>query len=244
MPESPLANNWQGLRADVAPHLLDASESPETYDAAIYGDRVGIIGPRRGRRIVTAKATNVLGLGGLNVPWGRYRITATDGAGTDNATWSGDTATWPSPTAGITQGYDLITFGAMTAQGVAVNTPVYSTAKTFTSLTLSNYSLMIVKLTATSSMSSASSGGVVSGTGKLQISPDGVTWTTIATLTVVSGLTTTMVHATPALSGAAAQLRVATEITADTGAGGTLDATFTGTVYLMYGTAGTTYPAA
>lgn len=104
-----LAGNWQGLDRATAPHLLDPSKSPDTTDAAYYGDKLGLLGPRGGRKLLLSEGYNLLGVIPYSFPWAEGRIIATaEGA----LRYSEDS--FPSTTTAAQTGWDTIRIGENT----------------------------------------------------------------------------------------------------------------------------------
>ena len=100
MDESLIAHGWKGLNRKTAPHLIEATESPDTVDAAPAGGVLGKLGPRRGRKRVLISDYKLLGILNVHLPWNggqRYRVTCGD-----NGIWSADPV--PQPGLGETGG--------------------------------------------------------------------------------------------------------------------------------------------
>ena len=84
----PLAGSWLGINRLAAPHLLGENESPDTVNTAPKNGRVGLLGPRAGRKklSLTAFANRVVGIlpyspPGVGVGGGTGGGTSGDGGG-------------------------------------------------------------------------------------------------------------------------------------------------------------------
>ncbi len=93
---------FHGLNRVAGAGMLSPSESPDCTDCRRV-DRTGEkLGARLGRQRVTTHTYNLLGLGMLNVPFGRYKVTADS-----NGDWIASAVTWagvtpPTPTVPVT----------------------------------------------------------------------------------------------------------------------------------------------
>ncbi len=117
-PEVLLAGGpWRGLSRVVQKATLTPSESPDCTDCRNVDRKRGLLGPRLGRQRVTTHTYNLLGLGMLNSPFGRYKVTADA-----NGDWIASAVTWagvapPSPT------INTITKMALTSNVATVTIP-------------------------------------------------------------------------------------------------------------------------
>lgn len=84
-----LSAQFRGLNRSVSPQLLPVSESPDTTDCRLTGKVMGKLGQRLGRARAGAYTYSLLGLGMLNVPFGRFNITADA-----NGDWTAAAVAW------------------------------------------------------------------------------------------------------------------------------------------------------
>ena len=126
----PAGGQWLGLNRLAAPHLLPESESPDTVNTAPKNGRVGLLGPRPGRKKIslTAFANRVVGIlpyspPGVGVGGGTGGGSSGDGGGellvaqddgssvvvvTDPGPWQGSGGgAWPGPSSPLPIRYTL-----------------------------------------------------------------------------------------------------------------------------------------
>lgn len=72
-----LSTRFKGLNRLMASYMLDASESPDTADAAQYNDVSQVLGPRRGRKPIQALSFPIRGVVPLNLSWLKLQLIAT-----------------------------------------------------------------------------------------------------------------------------------------------------------------------
>lgn len=87
---------WNGINRAAAPHALAEGELADASDAALYQRQQGALGPRNGRKAAVLSTDNLLGVGVLVIPEGRYRITMLA-----SGSWSADAITWPEQVTGL-----------------------------------------------------------------------------------------------------------------------------------------------
>lgn len=157
---------FRGLNRVVEEGLLTAAESPDTTDCRTVGRKKGKIGKRLGRQRVTTHTYNLLGLGMLNSPFGRYKVTADS-----NGDWIASAVTWggvapPTPTVNVTNASRSSTTATLTVarhgfrvgQTITVAISVTDYNGTFTILTVPDIN------TFTYTIPASGASGAVTGT--------------------------------------------------------------------------------
>lgn len=228
--EAPLATAWQGINRLLAPHLLGETESPDTTDAAQYGNQLGILGPRGGRKRVANRTYNLQGVLFGNFPFAKQRVYADA-----NGDWTPVTVPAGTPLTNLPgAGWDKIDITSLSASQTGNGTTNGTSKSLSLAVQLSNYGLVVFGATSPYSVIDfALSGGASDGQVMLQGKIGGV-WTDLLKVTTLAGVNDVIQMYS---SGTGILTDVRAQATINAG-GGDLAVTFNTSMYLAYGNAG------